>query len=165
MKQVIKIILVAALVFILFMQLMWHIIGGNIYSIVGSIEDAVLDSNGDIVIDTENINEQPSYIVYKYKGISMGLIAIRNSKGKVIVVVNSCNTCEVSPNSYYLYKDKKFVCSLCENKIAIDDLDNGEDCYPIKVEERKDEDGKIIIGTKQLKELKDKFINWRGPTV
>ena len=29
--------------------------------------------------------------------------------------------------------------------------------------DRKDEDGKIIIGTEQLNNLKIKFENWKGP--
>lgn len=32
-------------------------------------------------------------------------------------------------------------------------------CNPIGIEERTDEDGKIIIGTEQLKKLKSKFEN------
>lgn len=165
MKKLIILILIAVLVFVGFINIMWYLLGGNVYSLEGSVENAILDSNGGIIINEEDITEVPTYIVYRTKGIAIGLIAIRNSEGKVLVVINKCNSCEDAPNSYYILKDKKFQCKLCSNKIAIDDLDKDGDCYPIKVEERKDEDGQIIIGTKQLKDLKDRFKNWGGPTI
>ena len=49
--------------------------------------------------------------------------------------------------------------------LAIDDLDNltTDGCNPIGVEDRTDKDGKITIGTEQLKQLKNKFESWKGP--
>lgn len=48
---------------------------------------------------------------------------------------------------------------------AIDELDNlvEDGCNPIAVEDKQTKDGIIIIGTNQLKELKGKFENWKGP--
>ena len=36
-------------------------------------------------------------------------------------------------------------------------------CNPIGIKDRKDKEGIIKIDTTQLKELKDKFKNWKGP--
>ena len=165
MKKVIIIILVTILVFILFIKIMWYIIGGNVYSIVGSTETAVLDSNGDIVIVEEDITNQPTFISYKYEGVSIGILAIKNSKDKVMVVVNTCEACGEDPNGYFLLKGNKLKNQSCGNEITIDDLEdlNGAGCDPIKIIDRREEEGKIIIGTSQLKELKDRFKNWRGP--
>ncbi len=46
--------------------------------------------------------------------------------------------------------------------VKIDDLDKLEPdgCNPIGIEDRKDKDGKIIIGVEQLK---GQFENWKGP--
>lgn len=165
MKRIIQIIIVTIIVFILFIMFFMHLFNGQTYSITGSVEDAVLDSNGNIVIIEEDVTEQPSYITYTYGGVKISLLAIRNSKGKVVVVINTCQSCDNSSNAYYLLKDDKLECKSCNIKIDVDKLDNLEydSCNPIMIEEIKNENGKIIIGTKQLQELKDRFENWNGP--
>lgn len=50
---------------------------------------------------------------------------------------------------------------------AIDELDNlvEDGCNPIVIEDKQTNSGVITIGTKQLKKLKSKFENWKGPKV
>jgi len=116
------------------------------------------------VIDVYN-TEEVVYISYEYEGVTIGLIAVRDSEGKVIVVVNTCQSCGGSPYAYFVQVGNKIQCQNCGNLFNIDDLDNltPDGCNPIGIEDRTDKDGKIIIGTSQLKELKDKFENWKGP--
>ena len=49
---------------------------------------------------------------------------------------------------------------------SIDELDNLVDdgCNPIAIEDKTETDNEILIGTEQLKKLKEKFENWKGPT-
>ena len=49
---------------------------------------------------------------------------------------------------------------------SIDELDNLVDhgCNPIAIEDKTEKDNQILIGTEQLKNLKEKFENWKGPT-
>lgn len=49
---------------------------------------------------------------------------------------------------------------------SIDELDNLVDdgCNPIEIEDKIETDNEILIGTEQLKKLKEKFENWKGPT-
>ena len=133
--------------------------------VTGKIVKAELDSDGNIVINEEEITEEAIYISYEYEGVTIGLIAVRNSEGKVIVVVNTCQSCGGSPYAYFVQVGNKIQCQNCGNLFAIDDLDNltPNGCNPIGIEERIDKEGKITIGTKQLKELKNKFENWKGP--
>ena len=133
--------------------------------VTGKIVKAELDSDGNIVINEEEITEEAIYISYEYEGVTIGLIAVRDSEGKVIVVVNTCQSCGGSPYAYFVKVGNKIQCQNCGNLFAIDDLDNltPDGCNPIGIEDRKDEDGKIIIGTEQLKNLKIKFENWKGP--
>ena len=133
--------------------------------VTGKIVKANLDNDGNIIINEDEITEEVVYISYEYEGVTIGLIAVRDSEGKVIVVVNTCQSCGGSPYAYFVQVGNKIQCQNCGNLFNIDDLDNltPDGCNPIGIEDRTDKDGKIIIGTSQLKELKDKFENWKGP--
>ena len=137
----------------------------NLKEVTGEIVKADLDKNHNIIINEDDIDENVRYISYEYEGVTIGLLAVRNSEGKVIVVVNTCQSCGGSPYAYFVQVGDKIQCQNCGNLFAIDDLDNlsTDGCNPIEIEEREDKDGKIIIGTKQLNKLKDKFENWEGP--
>ena len=133
--------------------------------ITGKIVKAELDMNNNIVIKEKDVNEKVMYISYEYEGVTIGLLAVRNKEGKVIVVVNTCQACGGSPYAYFVQVGDKIQCQNCGNLFAIEELDNlsPDGCNPIEIEEREDIDGRIIIGTKQLNELKEKFENWKGP--
>ena len=133
--------------------------------VTGKIVKANLDNDGNIIINEDEITEEVVYISYEYEGVTIGLIAVRDSEGKVIVVVNTCQSCGGSPYAYFVQVVNKIQCQNCGNLFDIDDLDNltPDGCNPIGIEDRTDKDGKIIIGTKQLKQLKNKFENWKGP--
>lgn len=137
----------------------------GIKEVTEKIIKAKLDNDGNIVINEDEITEEAVYISYEYEGVTIGLIAVRDSEGKVIVVVNTCQSCGGSPYAYFVQVGNKIQCQNCGNLFAIDDLDNltPDGCNPIGIEERTDKDGKITIGTEQLKELKNKFENWNGP--
>ena len=129
------------------------------------IKKVELDDEGNIVIDENDITNKATYFDYIFENVHIGLLAVRNSDGKVIVVVNTCQSCGGSPYAYFVQIDDKIQCQNCGNLFAIDDLDklSKGGCNPIEIEERTDKDGKIIIGTEQLNKLKDKFENWKGP--
>ena len=133
--------------------------------VTGEIVKANLNQDGNIIINESDITEEAIYISYEYEGVTIGLLAVRDSEGKVIVVVNTCQACGGSPYAYFVQVGDKIQCQSCGNLFNIDDLDNlsPDGCNPIGIEERNDIDGKIIIGTEQLKQLKDKFENWKGP--
>ena len=113
--------------------------------VTGKIVKAELDSDGNIVINEEEITEEVVYISYEYEGVTIGLIAVRNSEGKVIVVVNTCQSCGGSPYAYFVQVGNKIQCQNCGNLFAIDDLDNltPDGCNPIGIEERTDKNRTI----------------------
>ena len=137
----------------------------NLKEVTGEVVRAKLNKDGNIVINEKDITNQVVYISYEYENVVIGLLAVRDSEGKVIVVVNTCQSCGGSPYAYFVQVGNKIQCQNCGNLFAIDDLDNltSGGCNPIGIKERKDKDGIITIGTKQLKELKSKFENWKGP--
>lgn len=58
----------------------------------------------------------------------------------------------------------KIQCQNCGSVFSIDELDNlGSDgCNPIGIEDKVEDNDKIIIGTSQSKSLKSKFETWKG---
>ena len=133
--------------------------------VTDEIKQVELNDEGKIVIDEKEITDKVTYFDYLYEDTHIGLFAVRNSKGKVIVVVNTCQSCGGSPYAYFVQDNEYVQCQNCGNMFLIDDLDHLEKdgCNPIEIEDLTRNKGKIIIGTEQLKELKVKFENWKGP--
>ena len=133
--------------------------------ITGKIVKANLNDDGNIIIKTKDITTKAMYISYEYEGVTIGLLAVRDSKNNFKVVVNTCQLCGGAPNAYFVQLGNKIQCQNCKNMFAIDELDNLEDggCNPIAIKDKKIQDGVITIDVEQLKELKDEFKNWNGP--
>ena len=121
----------------------------NLKEAVGDVVNAKTNSDGKIVIDKNKITDKVTYINYDVK-----------------VVVDTCQSCGGSPYAYFVQVGDKIQCQNCGNMFSIDELDNLVDdgCNPIAIEDKTETDNEILIGTEQLKKLKEKFKNWKGPT-
>lgn len=139
----------------------------RLQKITGKVVKADLDNDGNIMVKENDITDKVVYISYEYEGVTIGLLAVKDLSGNVKVVVNTCQSCGGSPYAYFVQVGDKIQCQNCGNMFSIDELDNLESdgCNPIAVEDKHTKDEIITIGTKQLKELKDKFENWKGPKV
>lgn len=144
-----------------------HKVPARLKEVTENIVKANLNEEGNIVIEENEITDKAVYIDYKYNDVTIGLLAVRNSEGKVIVVVNTCQSCGGSPYAYFVQVGDKIQCQNCGNLFSIDELDNlvPDGCNPIAIEDRTDINGQIIIGVNQLKSIVDKFENWQGPKV
>lgn len=138
----------------------------NLKEVVGKVVNAKVNSDGKIVIDKSKITDKVTYINYDVDGIIVGLLAVKDSKGDMKVVVDTCQSCGGSPYAYFVQVGDKIQCQNCGNMFSIDELDNLVDdgCNPIVIEDKTETDNEILIGTEQLKKLKEKFENWKGPT-
>lgn len=123
------------------------------------------NANGDIEINKNDITNKVMYIDYKASKTTVGLLAVRNSKNEVKVVVNTCQSCKGAPYAYFAQVGNKIQCQNCGSMFSIDDLDSLVDdgCNPISLEEKEELDDKIIIKKEQLEKIKDDFKNWKGP--
>ena len=137
----------------------------NLKEITGDVVKAKLDKDGNILINKKDISYDATYISYDYEGVTIGLLAVKDSKGEMIVVVNTCQSCGGSPYAYFVQVGNQVQCQNCGNMFDIDGLHTLEPdgCNPIGIEERKDTEDTITISVKQLQKLKNKFINWEGP--
>ncbi len=91
-------------------------------------------------------------------------MAVKDSTGDVKVVVNTCQSCNGSPNAYFLQVGDSIECQNCKNQFKIDYLDYLVDygCNPLAITIIIKEEEKIYIPLKQIQELKEKFNNWNG---
>ena len=139
----------------------------NLKEVVGDIVPATLNQDGNIVINKNDVTNTVMNISYDVDGVIVGLLAVRDSFGNIKVVVNTCQSCGGAPYAYFVQVDDKIQCQNCGNIFAIDELDNLDEdgCNPIGIVDRKDTDTEIIIGVDQLKDLKERFVNWKGPRI
>jgi uncharacterized membrane protein len=139
----------------------------NLREITGEIVASTLDNDGNIIIDKEKITEEVTYISYEYEGVTIGLLAVKDSNDDIKVVINTCQSCGGSPYAYFVQAGDKIECQNCGNMFSITDLDNLSDsgCNPIAIEDKKESNEIITIGVKQLQNLKAKFENWQGPKI
>lgn len=133
--------------------------------ITGEIYQTKLNEDGDIVIDKDKITDSVSYYSYEYKGIIIGLLAVKDENDAIHIVINTCGSCGGSPYAYFVQVGNKIQCQNCGNTFLITELDNllTDGCNPIgikNIEERNDE---FIIDHEEIEQYKDKFENWEGP--
>ena len=137
----------------------------NLKEVNGPVVKAKLNDEGKIVIKKDDITTTAIYISYDVDGVVVGLIAVRDSNGDIRVVVNTCESCGGAPYAFFVQEENRIQCQNCGNYFEIDGLGelDSDGCNPIAIKDREDTDDEILVGTDQLKELKDKFENWKGP--
>ena len=137
----------------------------GVKEITGKIVKASTNNDENIIIKENDITDKVVYINYEYEGVTIWLLAVKDSKVDVKVVINTCQSCGGTPNAYFVQVGGQIQCQKCGTMFDIDELDNlvEHGCNPIAIEDKKSKDGVITIGTKQLKKLKTKFENWKGP--
>lgn len=133
--------------------------------ITGKIVKANVNEDDNIVINKKDITNDATYISYNYENVTIGLLAVKDSQENTKVVINTCQSCGGSPYAYFVQVGDKIQCQNCGSVFSIDELDNldSDGCNPIGIEDKTEDDDKIIIGTSQLKSLKSKFETWKGP--
>lgn len=137
----------------------------NLREITGEVVKANINEDNNIVINKKDITNDATYISYNYENVTIGLLAVKDSQENTKVVINTCQSCGGSPYAYFVQVGDKIQCQNCGSVFSIDELDNldSDGCNPIGIEDKTEDNDKIIIGTSQLKSLKSKFETWKGP--
>lgn len=125
---------------------------------------ATLNEDGDIIIDESEITEEATFLSYEIDGVTISFIVVRGTDGNVRVAFNTCQSCNPSPNAYFVQIGEYFECQNCGSRFHVDDIGvKRGGCNPAPVDELKAEDGFIIISKEYAKTYKDNFENWNGP--
>ena len=79
----------------------------RLQKITGKIVKANMDKDGNIIIKESDITDKVVYISYEYEGVTIGLLAVKDSNGNVKVVINTCQSCGGSPYAYFVQVGNK----------------------------------------------------------
>ena len=81
----------------------------NLKEAVGKVVNAKVNLDGKIVIEKSKITDKVTYINYDVDGVIVGLLAVKDSKGDVKVVVDTCQSCGGSPYAYFVQVGDKGI--------------------------------------------------------
>lgn len=118
------------------------------------------DSKGNAIINTEEITDIASFYTYTVDDVKIRIFAVKASDGIIRTAFNTCQICSPSPLAYFIQKGSNFKCQNCGNLFATDKIgiEKGEcNPIPITIEERTEENNKIIINKSFIEEYKENF--------
>lgn len=123
------------------------------------------NEDNSIILDTSNITSTATFVNYNDDGIIIQFILVRGTDNKVRIALNTCQVCNPSPKAYFIQEGEYLVCQNCGTKFHINKIgiEKGG-CNPTPVEEKQEEDNKIIINKDYVDTFKSKFKNLKEKT-
>ncbi|MCC8356933.1 MAG: DUF2318 domain-containing protein [Oscillospiraceae bacterium] len=121
-------------------------------------------SEGDLLIQTENIGTEASYFDYDVDGVTVEVLAVLASDGTIRLALNTCQVCNGSPYAYFVQEGDDFICQNCMNRFSSTDVgvvSGGCNPVPITAEDYTEEDGVIAVPASFLEENASRFVNWK----
>ena len=128
----------------------------------GSDDPAVkVDSTG-ISIDTGYLDSTVRFIDYQADGIDLQVMAVQDATGAARIAYNTCQTCNGSPEAYFVQEGGYVVCQNCGVSHPINQLgDVKAGCNPIPVTNYTEEDGIIKMPASELAANAEYFTSWK----
>jgi len=125
---------------------------------------AILNENGDVVIQIADITETATFYSYDSNGTAMGLFAVRASDGTVRTALDTCQVCNGSRYAYFIQQGDTFQCQNCGNIYSQDMIEQergGCNPVPIMADEKTVTDTEIIIPAQLFEDNAVRFENWK----
>ncbi len=127
-------------------------------------KEAVLNENGDVVINIADITENATFYEYDSNGTTIGLFAVKASDGTIRTALNTCQVCNGSPKAFFEQQGDSFQCQNCGNLFSLDMIEQergGCNPVPITADEKTVSDTEIVIPAKIFEDNADRFTNWK----
>ena len=124
--------------------------------------EVVKDS--DIVIQTKDITETPSFYPASIDGVDLEVLAVKASDGTIRTAFNTCQVCYNSGKGYYKVEGDELVCQNCGNRFGMDDVEvtkGGCNPVPITDEYKTVTDDTITISKDILSQATAIFAEWK----
>ena len=119
--------------------------------------------NGEIVIDTDSLTEQPLYVNYDSNGTNIQMIAVKASDGSARLSLNTCQACNPSPKAYFKEEDGRLVCQNCGNVFTMDSVGAASGgCNPMNIN-YEITGSSLVVSAAELDNYADNFASWGGP--
>lgn len=127
--------------------------------------EAVVNEDGNIVIDTEQITKKASYINYPVGDVTIQLIVVRASDDTIRIAFNTCQSCNPAPMAYFVQEGDSFICQNCGSSFSTAQVgvERGG-CNPAPVDAEMTQDGTLVIDSAYLQQYQGNFVSWQGPT-
>lgn len=122
------------------------------------------NEDNNIILDTSNITSTATFVNYDDDSIIIQFILVRRTDNKVRIALNTCQVCNPSPKAYLIQEGKYLVCQNCGTKFHINKIGIENGGNPTPVEEKQEEDNKIIISKDYVDTFKFKFKNLKEKT-
>lgn len=125
---------------------------------------AVLNEDGDVVIQTADITETATFYTLEVEETTVGLFALKASDGTIRTAFDTCQVCNGSPFAFFIQQGDKFQCQNCGNIYSADMIEQergGCNPVPIMQDEKTVTDTEIIIPSALIKENAVRFENWK----
>ncbi|MCD7769567.1 MAG: DUF2318 domain-containing protein [Oscillospiraceae bacterium] len=121
-------------------------------------------SEGDLLIQTADIDTEASYFDYDADGVTVEVLAVLASDGTIRLALNTCQVCNGSPYAYFVQEGDDFICQNCMNRFSSTDVgvvSGGCNPVPITAEDYTEADGVITVPSSFLEENASRFVNWK----
>lgn len=113
------------------------------------------------------ISEQSSTVNFypvEVDGVSMEVLAVKDSDGYVRTAFNTCQVCYSSGRGYYEQQGELLICQNCGNAFTISQVEvksGGCNPWPIFEKDKTVTDETIAVSYDFLKESSNIFANWK----
>ncbi|HWT73529.1 MAG TPA: DUF2318 domain-containing protein [Mobilitalea sp.] len=164
-KKDIRKLSIIIVVAVLFVTVAFSIkVPGKSDSSQGGSGNLPVTKDADMVIQTKDITDQPSFYPTEVNGVKMEVIAVKASDGSIRTAFNTCQVCYNSGKGYYKVEGDELVCQNCGNRFKMDDVEvtkGGCNPIPITSEYKTVTNDTITISKDFLTQASQIFTNWK----
>lgn len=127
-------------------------------------DEQTIEPGKKLVIAKDDISNTARFYPIKVDGVSMEVLAVKDTQGNIRTAFNTCQVCYTSGKGYYVQQGDKLVCQNCGNQYAVDQVEiqsGGCNPWPIFSKNKKETKKDIEISYDFLKESEQIFSNWK----
>lgn len=120
-----------------------------------------------IEISVDSLSPTASLYDYDAEGVTVELMALRDTAGQVRLALNTCQVCAGSPYAYFIQEGDSFICQNCGNVFPLEvvgvDTASENSCNPVPVtgDVYTIEDGVLTVPASFLEANAYRFVNWK----
>lgn len=159
-----KLSIIAAVVVLLIAIAINIKLPGKSSSDQGTATEIPVTKDSDLVIQTKDITDQPSFYPAEINGVNLEVIAVKASDGTIRTAFNTCQVCYNSGKGYYEIEGNELVCQNCGNRFGFDDVEvtrGGCNPVPITSDYKTVNDETITVTKDLLAQATEIFADWK----